>query len=260
MRKFATMSVVLLCATCMVIASGCSSQNTSQNGSEAPSSTASTSSAATESQEPSPLALTTVDAVKEASMKDAEDTVATLTAGYEQLVADISTYEVYLESTDRVSAFYDECISSTEALCLSLEKYALNYAQLVIDSGKTSGAQYDDLQGIYDYIYEDAAKVIYDDIYDGVLDEMYDSFYNGLLDDAYNSASYGTWSEAKSNEYKIWSDARSDVYGAWSDCRSDIYSFWSDIRGDVFADRADRAQKDIDDFQDDIDRLATKNS
>lgn len=258
MRKFITVLVVLLCITATgLTVSGCSAQNASSGGSNAPSASSSIESGG---QGSNALALTTLEAVEDASVKDAEDTVAALTAKYEQLVTEIPSYDVYLDNTDKVNAFYEECVSTTNALCISLQKYALNYAQIVLNSGKSYGVQYDDLEGIYDYIYEDAAKVIYDDIYDGILKEMYDSFYDGILKDAYDNASYGTWSEARSNEYEWWSDARGDVYEEWSDCRSDIYSFWSDLRGDVFGDKMDRAQKAINDYQEDIDKLVAKSS
>ena len=55
-----------------------------------------------------------------------------------------------------------------------------------------------------------------------------------------------------SEEYSWWSDARSDVYSEWSDARSDVYGLWSDLRGDVYSGKDEKAQKELDRFEEDI--------
>ena len=55
--------------------------------------------------------------------------------------------------------------------------------------------KYDELEELYNRIYDDAGNEIYDGIYDGILEDMYDDFYDGLLDDAYDNEEYSEYSE-----------------------------------------------------------------
>lgn len=194
----------------------------------------------------------------ETILKDVEATIAALTAEYETLVAEIDTYDKYLENTDRMETFYEKVLSDTENLCIRMREYSVDYAEVILSSDKSNDDKYDDLDDLYDCIYDDAGDEIYDGIYDGVLDDMYDDFYDGLLDDAYDNAPYAEWSDARSDEYEWWSDTRSDVYEAWSDFRSDVYEFWPDMRSDLWGDDIERAEGTIKDFQDDIEKLKGK--
>ena len=133
--------------------------------------------------------------------------------------------------------------------------YSLYYAELIIKSDKSNGDKYDDLEELYENIYENAGEKIYDEIYDGILDKMYKDFYDGILEDAYDNAPYDEWSDARSDEYDWWSDTRSNTYDDWSDCRSDVYDFWSDIRSEIWDDDIQKAEKKMKDFQEEIDKL-----
>ena len=61
-----------------------------------------------------------------------------------------------------------------------------------------------------------------------------------------------------SDEYDRWSDSSSEVYDVWSDCGSDIYDFWSDVKGEIWDDDLEKAQKKIENFKEDIDKLKSE--
>lgn len=198
---------------------------------------------------------TSLDGLAEIVATDVEDTIFTLTAEYDKLVADIDTYDKYLENTDRIEAFYAKVFADTQALCIKMREYSVDYAETILSSDNSNDDKYDDFDELYDSIYEDAGDEIYDGIYDGILDDMYDDFYDGILDDAYDDTPYDEWSDARSNEYEWWSDTRSDVYEEWSDFRSDVYEFWSDMRSELWSDDIEKAEENIADFQEDIEKL-----
>lgn len=198
------------------------------------------------------------DELEEVVSTDVETVISALKSEYEELAADVDTYEKYLENTDKVEAFYEQVCEDTLCLCIRMREYSINYAEEIMASDKSNRDKYKDLEEIYDRIYDDAGDDIYDEIYDGILDDMYDDFYDGILDDAYDSAPYDEWSDARSDEYDWWSDARSDVYDEWSDFRSDVYDFWTDVRGELWDDDIERAEKKIVDFREDIEKMKRK--
>ena len=140
-------------------------------------------------------------------------------------------------------------------MIIRLCDYALNYAQIILSSDMDTDDMYDELDIIYDSIYDGAGDDIYDEIYDGILDDMYDAFYDGVLDEAYDTVEYKDWADARSNEYDLWSDARSDVYDTNSDMRSEVYGFASDVRSEVYSDDIVKAYKEINDFAEDIAKM-----
>ena len=191
-------------------------------------------------------------------IKDVEDTVAILNSEYEDLKTEIDTYAKYLSNTDKIEAFYAKIQDTNYSLCIKMYEYSLDYAESIVNSDISNDDKYDELEELYDSIYDDASDEIYDSIYDGILEDMYDDFYDGLLDDAYDNeeySEYSEWSDARSDEYKWWSNTRSEVYENWSDMRSDIYKFQSDLRGELWSDDIDKALKKIDDFCEDIKKL-----
>ncbi len=197
----------------------------------------------------------TIEELNDIVAKDVDGTLSELTAEYEQIKTDIDTYDKYLANTEKIEEFYSKVNKTNNDLCIRMYEYSLNYAQIIVGSDKPKGDKYDDLGELYDNVYDDAGSEIYDEIYDGILDDMYKDFYDGILDDAYDTAPYAEWSDAHSGEYKMWSNTRSDVYESWSDFRSDVYDFWSDVRGKVFKDDMDKAEKRIEDFKKDVEKL-----
>lgn len=199
------------------------------------------------------------DELNEVVSTDVENTISAIKSDYEKLVTEIDTYEKYLESIDKIQAFYKQVYEDTKNLCIRMREYSINYAEEIMASDKSNDDKYKDFEELYDCIYDDAGDDIYDGIYDGILDDIYDDFYDGILDDAYdNGAPYDEWSNARSDEYDWWSDTRSDVYDEWSDFRSDVYDFWSDMRSELWDDDIERAEEKIVDFREDVEKIKSK--
>ena len=164
------------------------------------------------------------------AIKDVEYAVAALNTEYEGLKAEINTYAKYLDNTDKMEAFYAKIQDTNYSLCVRMYEYSLGYAESVVSSDMSNDDRYDELEELYDSIYEDAGDEIYDGIYDGILEDMYDDFYDGLLDDAYDNEEY--------SEYSEWYDARSNEYEWWYDTRSDVYEDWYDIAFTILSSRS----------------------
>ncbi len=209
-----------------------------------------------ESKETEPVAGTPIDQIEDAVEKDVKDTLSSVNAKYEELTADIDTYDKFVSNTDRVESFYNGILEDTKAICVRMREYSIAYAEAVLSLDMSEYDKYDELEGLYDCIYDDAGDDIYDGIYDDLFDDLYDSFYDGIIDEAYDSIPYKEWSEVHSGEYERWSDTRSDIYDEWSDCRSDIYELWSDVGSELFDDDIERAYDKINDFKDDVAKLS----
>ena len=190
---------------------------------------------------------------------DIENTIASIKTEYEKLVTEMDTYDKFLKNVDKMEAFYKMVCEENRLLCIRMREYSIAYAKEIMASDKSNDEKYNDLDELYDCIYDDAGDDIYDEIYDDILDDMYDDFYDGILDDAYdNGVPYAEWSDARSDEYHRWSDTRSDVYGEWSDFRSDVYGFWSNMRSALWKDDIEKAEKEIADFQEEIEKIKSK--
>lgn len=213
------------------------------------------SSKAEETNVPSDNAGDTLDVLNDLVAKDVEDTIAGLGDEYEQLKSEVDTYKKYLANTDRIENFYTKIYNVNYDLCVKMYEYSLRYAELIINSDKSNDDKYDDLDELLDNVYDDAGDDILDGIYDGVLEDMLDNYYDGILDDSDSASSYKEWMDTRSDEYGWWSDTRSDVYNDWSDMRSDVYGFWSDMRKEVWKDDIERAEKKIEDFRKDIEKM-----
>lgn len=200
--------------------------------------------------------LSSLEEVEAAAMQDVEDAVAYLQAGYDELVQEIDSYDAYVANVDKVENYYQEVVSVTEETCINLRARAANYTELILSSDMPNDDKYDALEGLEDYIYDDAADVIEKDIYDGILDDMEKAFYSGVLDDSDDAPSYDDWYDARSDEYGWWYDARSDVYEAWYDVRGDIYELYYDERSETFSGDIDRAWKKLDNFKADVEKMA----
>lgn len=197
----------------------------------------------------------TLEALEVDVMKDVENSVSTLKSEMETLVAEIDSFDKYSENTDKMKSFYTKVCNDSSLLGISLMEHAVTYAEFIINSDADFDDKYDNLDELYDVVYEDAGDEFYDSIYDGILEDMYDIFYDELLDDAYDTVPYDEWLNARSNEYEWWLDARSDAYEIWLDTRSDIYEFWLDLRSTTFEKDTDKIADIIDDFKEDINEL-----
>ncbi len=209
----------------------------------------------TEDQTTTTGVYSTLDDVEQAVINDTEETISGLNDGWDELCGKIGSYDDYNTYFADVEAYYSKALDVTTALSGRMYAYALEYAEIIINSDDDYDDMYDDLDEIYDVIYDDACEDIYDEIYDGILDEMYDEFYDGVIDDAYDTVPYKEWSAVHSDEYDMWSDTRSDVYDVLSDTRSDIYDFWSDLRSDIWDDDIESAKERIEDFRKDVSKM-----
>lgn len=212
----------------------------------------------TESEEGA-IQATTLEELSELVSQEMDARVAALNEKYEKIQAEIDTYDKYIENQEKIEDYYSSVYHDMQDTCIRMREYCVKYVQVILESEKENDEKYDDLEEMYDVIYEDAGEDIYDEFYDGVLEDIYDVYYDGILDDAYDAVAYKEWSEARSEEYERWSDARSAAYECWSDFRSEVYEFWSDMRSEFWDDDIDRAQEKIQDFQDDILQLKEEN-
>ena len=253
---------VLLLGLCLVSSTACGNKVTSDNSDNIP--VSSQKEEITESTDDTgdrEITQIGTEELDEVVTVDIENTVASIKTEYEKLVMEIDTYDKYLENTEKMEAFYKLVCEENRLLCIRMREYSAAYAKEIMASDKSNDEKYDDLEELYDCIYDDAGDDIFDEIYDNILDDIFDDFYDGLLDDAYdNGAPYAEWSDARSDEYHRWSDARSDVYSDWSDFRSDVYGFWSDMRSALWKDDIEKAEKEIEDFQADIEKLKSKST
>lgn len=189
-------------------------------------------------------------------IEETEKAIATLTGEYEELSAGITSYDEYVANSEKVEEFYDKVNSTSEQIAINLCEYSGIYGELIMNSDMTTDDMYDAFDDLCDCVYKDAADILYDGIYDGLLEDIYDDFYDGILDDRDDSISYSDWYDTRSTEYKLWYRTRSDCYEHWSDMRSDVYEFCSDMRSELFSNDIEKAQKILEDFKEDVQKMS----
>lgn len=194
----------------------------------------------------------TIDELNELVPQEIDSRVVALNEKYEKLQTEIDTYDKYIANKEKMTDYYASVYNDMQDTCIRMREYCVKYAQIILESDKANDEKYDDLEEMYDVVYDDAGEDIYDEFYDGVLEDIYDVYYDGILDEAYDTVEYEEWSNARSEEYENWSDTRSDTYELWSDFRSEVYEFWSDLRSEFWDDDLDSAKDKIQDFQNDI--------
>lgn len=252
MKKVVSMTLALVMAASLAACGSGTSSGSSATAQSAPAPTPESTAAETQDSTASAGDDGTLYGTASA---DIESTVSSLTAAYEALTADIATYDDYVANVDRVEAFYTTVLEETRNLCIRLREYGADYVDSVLSSGLTCDEMYDELDVLYDDLYDDAGGDVYDEIYDDLMGDLYDVFYDGILKDAYDTVDYSDWADTHSNEYDFWSDAHSDIYDEWSDFHSDIYDLCSDVRGELWDDDLDRAAKKLADFRADLQSL-----
>ena len=207
----------------------------------------------TNSTEESSLALTiegisSFDELESRIDETLTEAINSLLSQWETLSTETDTYEEYCEKAERVSAFYNTIVSSTDQMCIMLKEYSAVYARMILDSTLSSYDKYNAAEGILDSLYDDACERICDDIYDGLLEDMYDYYYDGILEKQPNNVAYDDWYDVASDEYSQWYDATSDVYSLYYDTASDIYSLYYDLSMELYDGDYDRAEKVLERF------------
>lgn len=250
-----TTAAGIACLMMLLAAAGCGNGPASDTGSQTQSSQ--TNGSATDGSKPT-LPQVSVSSLDELNTEVAEyvdSGIADLQTQYDTLTASIGDYSAYVENIGNVQQFYASALSDTKTMCLQMYQYALDYVTFITSSDKDFSDQYDDLEELYDVVYDEEGTRIYDDIYDGIMSDAYDYFYDGVVSSGYDLVPYDEWSDYSSGEYDLWSDTRSDIYDIWSDTRSDIYDFYSDVRSDIYAKETKDLEKDITRFQEDLSDL-----
>lgn len=196
-----------------------------------------------------------VDDFENIVAKDLEDAISALQQDCDDLINKINSYDKYKKNTDDVEEFYNNIYKEHQKLTIRLMEYAVVYAEIIVTSDMPYDDMYDEMEKVFEVVYDDGGDYIFDEIYDGILDDLFDAFYDGILDDAFDTESYSEVADFRSDEYDWWSDTRSDIYDDWSDFRSDVYDFWCDVKSEIWDDNVERALKEINDFKGDISKL-----
>lgn len=200
----------------------------------------------------------TLEELKINSTNDIASFTTELESEWKILSSQITTFDDYKNNKEKISKYYDKIVKNTETFSIKIREYALKYGEIIINSDKSFNDKYDELEEIYDDIYDGIAEDLYDDIYDGLLEDMYDYYYDGILDDAYDNVPYEDYSDMRSVEYKNYSKARSDIYDAYSDARADVYDFYSKLSSKIYEKKLDKAKEKLQDFSKDIEKLKNK--
>lgn len=200
----------------------------------------------------------TIEELKANSKADIENLTTRLENEWKILSGETKSFDSYKKNQEKISNYYDEIVKDSEEFSIRVREYALKYGEIIVNSDKSFDDKYDELEGIYDDIYDGVAEDLYNNIYNGLLEDMYDYYYDGILSDAYDNVSYDDYSDISSTEYKNYSNAQSDVYKAYYKCRSDVYQFYSKLQRKIFSKDLDKAKEIIQDFSKDIEKLKTK--
>ena len=182
-----------------------------------------------------------------------EQGIADINSEWESLKSDISSYDSYVSKSSDVEEFYKKILAKNAELCTIAYRAALDYAKAIASSSDSDSDKYKKSKDIDKEIYDDLCDIIKEGIYEDLFKAVKKHIYDGVLkhsDDA--GVSYSDWYDTKSNEYDLWYDTKSDVYEEWYDSKSDIYSFYYDVASEFYSGDADKAQKKIDKFEEDI--------
>lgn len=190
-----------------------------------------------------------VGELTEAAVKDTENTVAALEKEYAELIADIDTYEKYLESVDRIWAFYDKISKTNDALYVRMYEYSLAYAETAVEAGVSD----EELDMLCDGM-RDVADKIYGGIYEGILSDMFDDIYEGALDEA-DGVAYLDWADVCNDEIDRWDVASTDAFEAYSEFCSDVHDLCVDIKHAMQENDAKTATKKIEKLREKVDKV-----
>lgn len=254
MKKIASLLLALCFTTILVGCRGESSEDYSANESSMTSSTEST--LVSSETQINPGSFNSIEELEEAISHDIDKTITQMTTDLTTLKSTIISYEDYVEHAKDVENFYDKINVDFEKICIRMQQYTVQYAELIMKSDISNDEKYEAFEDLLDYIYEDTANDLHDDVYEDFFDDIKDSFYDGVLDDSDAAPSYSEWYDTRSDEYDNWYDTRSDIYDNWYDMRSDIYDFYYDMRSELWSDDIERAEEILSDYKEDVEKLS----
>ena len=191
------------------------------------------------------------DQFSDAVVHDIESKVESVVSSYSSIQPYIVSIEEYKNNVDKIESYYAFVIEETQNICNDLRKYSADYADWLLNSGLSADKMYDEIDPIYDAIYDDAADMIYDELYDNLTDDLYDDIYDGVIDEAYEILDYDEWYDLRSDGYDMWYETRSEIYDIWYETRSDIYDFYVDVRSELWDDNINRIYELVSKFRED---------
>lgn len=251
-------SLVWLCSAAMVLslaACGASGDNSASQGFSSTASDGTSSDTNQSNDTKKPVSASSLEELEDSITSYVDGELTRIRSDYDTLAAATGSYDAYVANIAQVQGFYSQVLSDTSAICLQLRQYSIDYANLVVSYEKDFGERYDDMEGMFDVIYDDAADAVYDSIYDDLSSDLYDHFYSGVVASGYDLVSYDEWHSVSSEAYDMWSDTMSDFYDEWSDTKSDIYGFYSDVQGDLYDRNSEKFDEHVSEFQADVDEM-----
>lgn len=174
---------------------------------------------------------------------------------FEALSEEIDTYEKYCDNVTKVSEFYETVIDETNQISIMLLDYSAVYARMILDSDMPDDENYKAIDGIYDYLYEDACAVILDEIYNRLLTEMSNYFYGGILMGAPIGIDYSEWYDICNNEFNQWYDAGTKVFNIYYDASANIFSLYYDLSGELYNGDMEGANKTLAQFIEKVEKM-----
>lgn len=185
----------------------------------------------------------------DAAAGDTEKVVAALEEEYAGLIAEIDTYEKYLESVGRVWDFYDKVSKTDAALYMRMYEYSLTYAESAVEAGASD----EKLDMLYDNMCGMSDK-IYGGVYEGILSDMFDDIFAGVLDKA-DEVAYTGWADVCNAEIDRWDETSTAVFEAYSEFRTDVYDLCADLKRAIRDNDVDTAEKKIQKLRDKVDKM-----
>lgn len=189
--------------------------------------------------------ITTTDELEKQIEQDLNEHIESLKSQWELLSKEIDSNKKYVSKSTEVTELYDTIIDETKQMCIRLREYSAVYARMVLEADMSNENRYDAIQGIDDYLYDEACKEINDEIYEGLLDDMELYLIGGILANASFEADYEYEKHKRifDKELNQWKHARFEVSNLYEKTASDINSFYSNISGKLNREDTERANR-----------------
>lgn len=190
----------------------------------------------------------TLEELKNNAKEDIDYLVKELDATWKQLSEEINTFDSYMAHKDKIASFYKEIVKKSKDFTIKTRAYTLRYAEVIIHSDNSWDVKYDEIDKIYDDLYDGVLEDLYEGVYETLLDKIYD-YYDQIIEEASDSVSYEQYLDISNNEYKNYLDAASDVYKEYLDSADDIHKFYLDLLEQINDKDLEKAKEVIQEFQ-----------